>query len=413
MSGPPRLGIGFATGRRSFKKVLFSHLSVWKESRETLPPEQTPRLSLFVSYDLDYQNTRPADFTNLGPEITEHFDEIVFMGAKNAARSLGRSALSAEGRKAVFGPGYAGKRNAVLLSAIEHQMDYLLFLDDDEYPMAVTNAGGFCLCSGQQVFLAHLKEIAAADYTNGRHCGYISPIPQIDFDAVFGEDDLRRFIEAISNDILSWESVRDLARSGGVTYASAAVLADGDTDEVPWEKGCRFISGANLCVNLKDPARTFPFYNPPGARGEDTFLSTLLHERRVVKIPCYTFHDGFSYYPRVLDGALPIRLRPIRATSPRIVSRFFSACVGWTRYKPLLLYITERETFAERTEAIRAALEETAPKLAARFGDGRFLTIPGEFEKYHRNAAKHCGQFALARNAWREIVSTAGKTEKG
>ena len=56
----------------------------------------------------------------------------------------------------------------------------------------------------------------------------------------------------------------------------------------------KFISGANLCFNLKNYKNFPPFYNPPGARGEDTFLSTCLSECSVRKVPCYTFHDGFS-----------------------------------------------------------------------------------------------------------------------
>ena len=94
-------------------------------------------------------------------------------------------------------------------------MDYLLFLDDDEYPMAVTNTKGTCLWSGQRVFLSHLKEIVHADFTNGYHCGYISPIPQIIFNEQLREKDFRVFIKAISNDIITWESISNLMRTGG------------------------------------------------------------------------------------------------------------------------------------------------------------------------------------------------------
>ncbi|WP_352402348.1 hypothetical protein [Synergistes jonesii] len=366
------------------------------------------KLSLFVSYDVNYQNTSSTDFTNLSQEIVDAFDQIVFMGAKNASRSISglasQGAFSSDALKAVFGSGYAGKRNAVLFSAIEHHMDYLLFLDDDEYPMAVTNERDTCLWSGQRVFLSHLKEIANADFTNGYHCGYISPIPQIMFNEQLCEEKFRMFIKAISNDIITWESIRDLMRTGGVTYASTETLSQEKAEDVPWKNKCRFISGANLCINLKEPSRTLPFYNPPGARGEDTFLSTMLQDRRVVKVPCYTFHDGFSYYQHILDGALPIHLKQITAESPKIITRFVNACIGWVRYKPLLVYITQPEEYAERMQFIRSALGESIPALVNYFQDDRFLDIPKEFEKYSKNVKRHHAQYVLTQSTWEKIV---------
>ena len=103
----------------------------------------------------------------------------------------------------MFGTGYAGKRNAILYAALDNQIDYLLFLDDDEYPLAVTANSEGCLWSGQHVILSHLLEIPNADYTNGHHCGYVSPIPQIRFNEQLTEADFQAFIEAISNDIIS------------------------------------------------------------------------------------------------------------------------------------------------------------------------------------------------------------------
>lgn len=403
------LGIGLATGRRSFKKVLLSYISIWKETIKELPQGTDVRLSLFVSYDVNYQNTSSTDFTNLNQEIVDAFDQIVFMGAKNASRSISdlaaNSAFTDDSLKVVFGSGYAGKRNAVLYAALEHHMDYLLFLDDDEYPLAVTHEKDTCLWSGQRVFLSHLKEIVNADFTNGYHCGYISPIPQIAFNDMLSEETFRTFIKAISNDIISWESIRDLMSSGGVTYASAEMLQHKKTEEVPWENKCRFISGANLCLNLKEPLRTLPFYNPPGARGEDTFLSTMLQDRKVIKIPCYTFHDGFSYYQHILDGALPVHLKEITAESSKIITRFVNACIGWVRYKPLLIYITQPEEYAERMQVIRSALSESIPSLVKYFQDDRFSVIPREFEKYCKNVKRHYAQYALTQSTWKQIVS--------
>lgn len=403
-----RMGIGFATGRRNFRKVLAAYINTWEATKNGLPAGSDVKLHLFVAYDVEYHNTKSTDYTNLPQEIVDAFESITFVGAKNTLRSLERlrdsSKFTQSELTSVFGAGYAGKRNAVLFAAIENQMDYFLFLDDDEYPMAVTNNHDTCLWSGQQVFISHLKEIGAADYTNGFHCGYISPIPQIKFNKILGEEDFKLFVEAISNDIINWTSIKALMESGGVTYASTEVLTTNKAEDVPLIGGCKFISGANLCINLKNPKKTLPFFNPPGARGEDTFLSTLLKDRTVRRIPCYTFHDGFSIYQHLLDGVLPIHLSAITTNSAVVNLRFLNACIGWVRYKPLLTYITAPEEYEQRMKLIKTALVQTLPKLAEFFQDKRFYNIVVEFDKYSKNVKRHYNQFASAQRTWERIM---------
>ena len=405
-----RLGIGFATGRKSFRKVLNAYIRNWSEAKKQLPHDTKISLNLFVAYDTDYLKTQSTDYTNLNQDIVDQFDQIEFIGAKNAMRSIERlehhNQFSKTELRSVFGSGYAGKRNAILFAALENHMDYLLFLDDDEYPLAVTKSKDVCLWSGQHVILSHLLEIPKADYTNGLHCGYISPIPQIAFHEKFTEADFKSFIETISNDILNWDNMRRLMQTGGVTYASTDVLMKKQSEEVKEINHCKFISGANLCINLTKPARTFPFFNPPGARGEDTFLSTMLHDRTVLEIPVYAFHDGFSSYKYILSGVLPTELAPIKADSQAIVARFLGACIGWVRYKPLLLYVTNPEEFDEQISKMRATLSEIAPKLAQHFHNDGFLNIIDELEEYQANAKKHAAQFQLAQDTWQKLLNT-------
>ena len=406
-----QMGIGFATGRMSFRKVLNAYIKNWQEAKKSLPAQYKISLNLFVAYDTDYSKTQSTDYTNLNQDIVDQFDQIVFLGAKNALKNIERleesSQLSKKELRSVFSAGYAGKRNAIMFAALENHMDYLLFLDDDEYPLAVTKSKDVCLWSGQHIILSHLLEIPNADYTNGLHCGYVSPIPQIPFSEDFTEEDFKSFIEAISNDIINWESMRQLMRSGGVTYASTEVLMKNQPEEVREKSCCKFISGANLCINLTKPERTFPFFNPPGARGEDTFLSTMLHDRTVLEIPCYAFHDGFSNYKNILSGVLPIELAPIKADSQAIIARFLSACIGWVRYKPLLVYLTKPEEYADEIVSMRETLERVAPKLAQYFQNDGFLNIIRELEDYHANVQKHAAQFQLAKDTWEKLIEVA------
>jgi hypothetical protein len=217
------------------------------------------------------------------------------------------------------------------------------------------------------------------------------------------ESDFRLFIEAISNDIINWDTIRSVMNNGGVTYADTKILMSDTAEEVEEVNHTKFISGANLCINLTKPDRVSPFYNPPGARGEDTFLSTCLSQRKVLRVPCYAFHDGFSTYNHLMYGVLPTKLKYIQADSEPIITRFYRACIGWIRYKPLLIYITQRESYESKIEEMRKQLFTTLPKICAYFGTEDFMNIAKELERYDKNVKKHYQKYLDTQNIWKKI----------
>ena len=401
-----KVGIGFATGRKNFQKVLRSYIHNWEESG--LVDNKNILLNIFVAYDLTYNNTEAKDYINIHPEIAKNIDGAVFIGKTEINNEIERlveeKIINLEEAKKIFGKGYASQRNAVLYSALKHNMDCLIFLDDDEYPVAVTNTHNHAIWGGQHVLSTHIKHIGKADFTHGHHCGYISPIPFIEYNDTLAEKDFRSFIEAISNDILNWDNVNKVMRNGGVTYADTKILTSKKPTEVQEINHSKFISGANLGINLRDPRRIFPFYNPVGARGEDTFLSTCLRERKVLKVPCYTFHDGFSTYHRLLEGALPIQLKFIKADDRKVIERFFKACIGWIRYKPLLLYITHPESYEKRIDEMRQQLRMVLPKICEYFREPKFMDLLPELEKYNKNVKKHYQEFMETQRVWERIM---------
>lgn len=401
-----QVGIGFATGRRGFQKVLRSYIYNWKESG--LVDNKNILLHLFIAYDLSYANTKVADFTKILPELTDQINSKSFIGnqdIKNEIEELIHQKIITEKEAGmIFSKGYAAKRNAVLYFAIKNKMDYLLFLDDDEYPVAVTNTKKTAVWGGQHVLSKHLNYLNEADITYGRHCGYISPIPFIEYNDVMKESDFRTFIQAISNDILNWDNIKMVMENGGVTYADPQILARDYASEVEEQNHSKFISGSNLGINLKDPKRVFPFYNPPGARGEDTFLSTCLTDRKVMRIPCYTFHDGFSTYHHLLEGVLPIHLKYIRSDYEENITRFYKACLGWIRYKPLLTYITKQDSYEDIIKDMRERLYDSVPKLCAYFKRPDFMNVIVELDKYNKNVKKHYNEFLETQEGWIKIM---------
>ncbi|OPX44611.1 hypothetical protein CLHUN_16050 [Ruminiclostridium hungatei] len=401
-----KLGIGFATGRKSFQTILKTNIYNWRECG--LTDKENITLNLFVAYDLKYSNTRASDYTNMNQKLLDLIDGTCFIGSGLLQREIeelhSNGILSKAETKLFFTSGYAAKRNSILYFALKNHMDYLIFLDDDEYPMAVTNSRTTALWGGQHVLMTHLRHIGNADITYGHHCGYISPIPQIAFDATLTEGDFQLFIEAISNDIVHWEKVKAVMENGGVTYADKGILITEAAEEVKEINGAKFISGSNLCINMTTPARVHPFYNPPKARGEDTFLSTCLSENKVLRVPCYTFHDAFSFYRPLMNGVLPISLQKINTDSAAVVTRFYKACIGWIRYKPLLLYITNPDQYDVKIAEMRKKLSSTLPKICKYFNNSDFMKVFDELDYYHLNVQAHHRDFIATQQIWIKLT---------
>lgn len=405
------VGIGFITGRKNFQRVLKTYVYTWRESG--LTSIENVNLNLLVAYDLKYSNTKSTDYTNVSKKVSSLVDDMLFIGKEKIEEEITylvqQKVTTEEEARLLFATGYASKRNAIVYMAIKNKLDYLVFFDDDEYPMAVTKSRTTAIWGGQHVLTTHLENIGNADMTNGHHCGYISPIPYMKFNEKMTEDDFRIFIGAISNDIVTWDTVKTVMNNGGVTYADTKILVDEVATEVEEINGAKFISGANLCFNLSDPKRISPFYNPPGARGEDTFLSTCLHDKKVLRVPTYTFHDGFSTYHSLMEGVLPITLKYITGDTPKIYTRFLNACIGWVRYKPLLLFITQRDQYEQKIQEMRDILERSIPILNNYFGKEDFGVLLKELNKYHKNVEKHYHDFTETSRIWDKVVAFLAK----
>lgn len=401
------VGVGFVTGRKNFKNVVKTYVDNWNESK--LVDNKKIALHLFVAYDLKYSSTKMSDYKITDEEILDMVDSAHYLGdssiTNEAQYLVEKKVITLKEANLIFGEGYAMKRNAVLYFAIKNKMDYLIFLDDDEYPIATIKIDGCIVWKGQEVLSTHIYNMKHADMTHGHHCGYISPIPHLDFNDKLSEDEFRIFIEAISNDIINWDSIKEKMNDGGVSYASLDIINSKTTDVVEEIKGMKFISGANLGFNFKNLDKIFPFYNPPEARGEDTFLSTCIADCTVRKVPCYTFHDGFSTYGHLLLGVLPNELKAMRVDSNVITKRFLKASIGWIRYKPLLLYITQREHYKMEIEKMKESLSNVIPKICKYFGNDEFESISDELEYYHSHVKEHHQDFENTKLAWCKIIT--------
>lgn len=410
------VGIAFVTGRKQFQTVLKTYVNNWIE--HGLIRDGNVRLHLFVVYDTAYFNTDPSDYRNIPHEVAGMVDSVNFYGSpaldEERKKLIGEGIIDEYEGDLLFGEGYAKKRNAALYFAISKGMDRLLYIDDDEYPLAVFDDRPSDLSwAGQSILGTHLKFGNETDITHGHHCGYISPIPNFAFTRRLTENDFRAFIEATSNDIITWDSVKKtVIGNRGVTYAERRLVDRKLASEVKEIGGMKFISGANLCFNLKRIRAVPAFYNPPGARGEDAFMSTTLSRLKVVKVPCYTFHDAFLEYQRILNGVLPTRLVGVDATSPEVRARFVRASIGWIRYKPLLVHITQPERYTEIIDGMRRRLDAVIPKMIDHFETEKFGDVLTELDRYDRNVQRHHKAFDATRSAWSRAVEYARSSKR-
>jgi hypothetical protein len=403
------IAIGFVTGRLLFQNVLKTYINRWVE--DGLIENKNIRIHVLVSYDLRYKNTNTADYKKVPKELQDLVDSIHFYGVNEVSNEIeilteSDNTINKNDCLLLFGEGYAKKRNIVTYFAIKLKMDKLLFIDDDEYPLATyKNNNGKLVWMGQSILGTHLKFNDDADITHGLHCGYISPIPYLVFNDILTENDFKIFIEALSNDIITWDKIKTIIiNQKGATFSDENILTNQQSYEVEETSGMKFISGANLCFNLKNYMEFPPFYNPPGARGEDTFMSTALSTLKVLKVPCYTFHDGFSMYNNLLNGVLPNNFKPIENKNNEILKRFVNATIGWIRYKPLLVYITDRDNFDAKMKTIEVNLTYAIPKLCSYYKTEDFHKILIEFYKYRKNVKKHFDNFEKTKTTWSRLL---------
>ena len=243
-----------------------------------------------------------------------------------------------------------------------------------------------------------------ANVTIGYHCGYISPIPHIDFNEKFTEQDLKEFIEVISNDIISWESIKEkMQNNNGVTYAKREIAMGNGAYEIESDGVGKWVAGSTLCLNLNDKDKIPAFYNPPAARGEDTFFSTLLDNSKTVRVPVYHFHDGFLKYTQIMDEVYPQTLRKINVKENNIKNRFLKASIGWIKYKPLLLYIKDKENYKKEINNIEKNLAEILPRLNNLFDDDCFSILLEELKKYDRDVEKHYNEYTRTNKIWNKL----------
>lgn len=401
------LGIGFVTGRANVCKIINNYFK--DMIRQVKDFERPVNITLFVLYDLNYRGVERIDFYKIIPEVYKDIN-IKFITPENIIeekkRIIAKTNITKEEVDLLLGNGHAKGRNTLMHFAYRDNMDYLLFWDDDEYPVANIKKENQTIWKKQNNIKVHLENIKNSDITIGYHCGYISPIPYVDLKNQSYENQFRNFIESISNDIISWESIKSkMEDNNGITYANPDIANEKGIYEIKMEGAGKWVAGSTLCLNLNHIDKIPAFYNPLNARGEDTFFATRLRNSKVLKVPVYHFHDGFLMYTDIMHSKYPKILKKALTDNSRnlVAKRFFYASIGWIRYKPLLMYITDKINYEKNIELVYKKLEESIPTINKIFKYYDFSKLLEELSNYSKNVEKDYEEYIKTNEIWNRL----------
>ena len=401
-------GIGYITGRPNICNIINSYYKYILEQVKEL--DIKVNFTFFVLYDLNYLNTKEEDFYKIEEDVHKNI-KIKYLTPKYVEEKKNeikkKHNLTNEQAELIIGKGYAKARNTILYEAVQEGIDYLLFWDDDEYPLAALKDGRNIKWLKQQNVLQHIKHIEEADITYGYRCGMINPLPFVEYNETVTEDIYKQFIEAIENEVISWEKAQTMFKNdSGIGYADESIATyKKEAEEVKNIGKENFVLGSGICLNLSHLDKIPAFYNPPEARGEDTFFSCALATTgaTVLRIPVYHFHDGFLKFKFLMEEKYPKRLRKITTEDNGISNRFKKTTTGWTKYKPLLTYILDRDNYDDIIKTSKMKLKNSAKQVSTAFENCDLTALPDILEEYDRNVEKHYKEYLETNKIWNQI----------
>lgn len=408
MKNEINFGIGFITGRENSCKIINSYYEYIINQVKVLPNKVN--FTFFILYDTNFINTKEEDFYKINPEVKKcmkikHLspDYLIELKSKIAKKYE----LTSEEVDLIIGNGYAKARNSILCEAIEEKIDYLLFWDDDEYPLAAIEDGKNIIWQKQDNILQHIKNIENADITYGYRCGIINPLPTIEYTETITEDIYHKFIDALENEVVSWEKVQNMQKEDlGIGFANKEIAEHtAHNIELKGIGQTDFVLGSGICLNLTHLDKIPAFYTPPEARGEDTFFSCALKDcgARVIRIPVYHFHDAFLKFKFLMEEKFPKRLKKITNEDDGVALRFKRTTIGWTKYKPLFYYIIQKESYKDIMNKTRANLEQSVNQMSTAFPNSDLTVLLNVLDDYDKNVEKHYNEYIKTIEVWNKL----------
>ncbi|MBR2744797.1 MAG: hypothetical protein IKE01_05865 [Clostridia bacterium] len=406
MSEKIEFGIGFLAGRPNVCRIINNYYkSILEQGKMS---GKKVNFTFFILFDLNYQMTARNEFYNIIPSVYKNMN-VKYITPEDIEEEkkilASRYKIKKDEIDLILGNGYAKARNSIMYFALKRKIDYLLFWDDDEYPVSCIEKNEELHWQQENNILTHLNNIENAHITFGHRCGYMSPIPPIEFGKTISEDDFRRYIEGVSNEAVTWEGVKKQLKENknGISFANKNILKDRKVVEMQDVGTKNWVLASGICINLRKLHDVPPFFNPFQARGEDAFFSTFLGDKTCLSVPTYHFHDSFLRYTGIPKRKYPTELQKINLEDGSIEERFFWASVGWIKYKPLLIYITDKENYRDIIDKTRKNLEMSIPKINKIFTKIDFTRLIDVLDRFDKKVEDDYDEYIRTFEAWKKF----------
>ena len=399
-------GIGFLAGRPNVCRIINNYYkSILEQGKMS---GKDVNFTFFILFDLNYQMTERNEFYNIIPAVYKNMN-VKYITPEDIEEEkkilASRYKIKKEEIDLILGNGYAKARNSIMYFALKRKIDYLLFWDDDEYPVSCIEKNGELFWQQENNILTHLCNIENANITFGHRCGYMSPIPPIEFGKTIKEEDFRRYIEGVSNEAVTWEGVKKQLKENknGISFANVDILNERQVVEMQDVGIKNWVLASGICINLRKLQEVPPFFNPVQARGEDAFFSTFMANKTCLSVPTYHFHDSFLRYTGIPKKKYPTELQEIDLDDGSIEERFFWASVGWIKYKPLLIYITDRGNYRAVINTTRQNLESSIPKINKVFPKCNFTRLLDVLDRFDKKVEDDYNEYVKTFEVWEKF----------
>lgn len=358
------------TGRLNFRETL----NMFEENIMLYGLREKFEITLAINYDVMYASLSPEDFeyeSKVDLPVLYFGDEFRIEQEQKLKKYTNNADLiNTLSQKS----GYGAKRNLILLFALEKSYDKVIFLDDDELPVACLGAGGELLWH----YVNNIEALCSCnngdfDISVGFLTGYDTTIPS-SVKEYLGNSLAKQLgsILSVGSDVIKEDS---FLNSETFFLKPEAVPKE---SEIEMENGGKWFGGGNICFNVSSLRKAlFPaYYTPQNGRGEDTIYSMKLAKVRVWRAQSGIFHDAFLEYTEFINRkSFPSKqLDSIDSKEEFYIRRFSEALYGWIAYTPLFLSLKDPDSYDEKLEIMIKKLQSiddnllnTVPKLKEKF----------------------------------------------
>ena len=86
-----------------------------------------------------------------------------------------------------------------------------------------------------------------------------------------------------------------------------------------------------------------------------------------------------------------------------IEERFLKSSIGWIKYKPLLIYITDRKNYRKIIKRTREDLEKGIKAVNKLFNTQSFNVLLEDLDNYDKNVKKHYNEYVKTNEIWNKL----------